>query len=34
MEYYFHYMASTPNKNWEDKGQQNTGNFGQNKFVL
>ena len=30
MEYLFYYMSPTPNKMWEDKGQQNTANFGQN----
>ena len=25
-------MPPTPNKIWENKGQQNTANFGQNKF--
>ena len=30
MEYLFYYMAPTPNKIWEDKGYQNTANFGQN----
>ena len=30
MEYLFYYMPPTPNKIWEDKGQQNTENFGQN----
>ena len=30
MEYLFYYTPPTPNKMWEDKGQQNTANFGQN----
>ena len=30
MEYLFYYVPPTPNKIWQDKGQQNTANFGQN----
>ena len=30
MKYLFNYMAPTPNKILEDKGKQNTANFGQN----
>ena len=30
MEYLFYYMSPTPNKIGQDKGQQNTANFGQN----
>ena len=31
MKYLFYYMPPTPNKMWQNKGQQNTTNFGQNK---
>ena len=27
-------MSSTPNKIWEDKGEQNTANFGQNTSLF
>ena len=30
MEHLFYYMPPTPNKIWQDKGQQNIANFGQN----
>ena len=32
MEYLFYYMPLTPHKIWQEKGQENTTNFGQNKF--
>ena len=28
MKYLFYYMPPIPNKIWEDKGKQNTANFG------
>ena len=34
MEYLFYYMPPTPEKIWEDKGQQNTANFGQNAILF
>ena len=34
MEYLFCYMPPTPNKIWEDKGKQNTANFGRNTSVF
>ena len=34
MGYLFYYMPPTPNQIWEDKGYQNTANFGQNTSFL
>ena len=34
MEYLFYYMPPTPNKIWEDKDLQNTGNFGDNTSLF
>ena len=34
MDYLFYYMPQTPRKIWQDKGQQNTANVGQNTIFF